>query len=226
MERDGLVRPGAVFHLEDTTRSQSARSRALETNVCVSRWPLGIVVPVARELLHPLVPDFDDVDFPLAVDGEISRIVELIVTGPEGPPAPQMGSAGAELLDPVVARIRHVEHPVVHLEAHGKVEIARTGAVRTPGGHHRPRSGVLHDPVVAGVGNVDVAAVHADPSGAVEIVPLRDEVSAAAELLDPVVEPIGHIDVAGGVHRRGAGDVEVPGSVTLGTPGHDVRGGL
>ena len=126
-----------------------------------------------------------------------------------------------ELLNPVIARIGHIEKAAgVRREPRGRVELCAAGSQGAPRGDERARRGELLDALVLAVRHGDVSRwidIHICGARQISIIheegtPLSDPRARVIVLLDAAVVRVGDVDEgAVCVQRQSLGGVELLG---------------
>jgi len=218
-----------IGHIDVATGVHRHAIGQVEVSVVTARLTghadLGLVDPMAVVDHNTVVAVVHHKDVAVDwTDGERGRTVKFVVAGAgAAAEGSGVGAAGAENLDPVVGRIRHVNAP-------GRVyggaalypgpPVAEVGVVAAvhPGLPDRPlldpRRVHFDQPEAPVLRHIDAAVGgHSDAPGFVQADSVRhigherladgaDIGAAAVELLDPMGHRVADVDVAGRIHRH------------------------
>ena len=159
------------------------------------------------EHLNAVVTAIDDVDTPLGIDGNATRVGKFAMDAAAPAPGANEPAAPVENLDAVVRRVGHVDASGTshgHTPRIGEPPVRRAMAAEPP---HKPATGGEHlDAVIECIGDDDLARrVDGDTPRPVELtVALAESAPGASkgagtgELLDAIVVRVGDVDTAAG----------------------------
>src|SRR5262245_56388380 len=198
-----------LIHLEAVT-GRFAHENAVLIVHTHPGWP-----PEVLFSLHPVGA------LPLAPHLRIRVQLLLAPLGDRGITGPRRDKIAirVEDLQPIVQPISHVDNAIViHRNARGTIELARSRA-RLATLHQEPAiRAKLLNAVVAPVGNVHIAlAVEVDTPGHIELAitaatcaPLRQESAIFGKFLNAVITAIHHVHIVIGIKRQTSRTVEFP----------------